>query len=62
MRAYVFRCSPNNGLCQDTSACPFGATPGNRVVINSRQLAGIVFSTIRTQYDAPWPRIESLNL
>ena len=26
------------------------------------QLAGIVFSIIRTQYDAPWPRIASLNL
>src|SRR6267154_2231336 len=25
MRAYVFRCSPNNGHRQDTSACPFRA-------------------------------------
>ncbi len=27
MRANVFRCSPNNGHCQDTSACPFRARP-----------------------------------
>jgi hypothetical protein len=27
-RAYVFRCSSNRGHCQDTSACPFGATTG----------------------------------
>src|SRR5258708_31214553 len=26
MRAYDFRCSPNNGHRQDTSACPFLAT------------------------------------
>src|SRR5258707_15274333 len=25
MRAHVFRCSPNNGHRQDTSACPFRA-------------------------------------
>jgi hypothetical protein len=25
MRANVFRCSPNNGHRQDTSACPFRA-------------------------------------
>src|SRR6476660_6218092 len=24
-RAHVFRCSPNNGHCQDTSVCPFRA-------------------------------------
>jgi hypothetical protein len=23
LRAIVFRCSPNNGHCQDTSVCPF---------------------------------------
>ena len=27
-----------------------------------RQPAGIDFSTSRTQYDAPWPRILSLNV
>src|SRR5258707_11223796 len=25
MRAHVFRCSPNNGHCQDTSVCPLRA-------------------------------------
>jgi hypothetical protein len=29
MRAYVFRCSPNNGHRQDTSACPFRAISGH---------------------------------
>src|SRR5258707_10493668 len=28
MRAYVFRCSPNNGHRQDTSVCPFRAMDG----------------------------------
>ena len=28
LRAYVFRCSSNNGLCQDTSAFPLRATSG----------------------------------
>src|SRR5260221_630228 len=30
MRAYVFRCSLNNGHRQDTSACPFRANTGSR--------------------------------
>jgi hypothetical protein len=29
-RANVFRCSPNNGHRQDTSACPFRAKSGSR--------------------------------
>jgi hypothetical protein len=29
MRANVFRCSPNNGRRQDTSACPFRAKTGS---------------------------------
>ena len=32
MRAYDFRCSPNNGHRQDTSACPFRASFGRRTL------------------------------
>src|SRR5258705_5875499 len=31
MRANVFRCSPNNGHRQDTSACPFRANNGSQL-------------------------------
>ena len=35
-RANDFRCSPNNGHHQDTSACPFGANNGSRQVGGGR--------------------------
>ncbi len=34
MRAYVFRCSPNNGHRQDTSAGPFRASSDRRIAAN----------------------------
>jgi hypothetical protein len=41
MRAYVFRCSPNNGHRQDTSAGPFRANKRHRSRM-AAQSAGIV--------------------
>src|SRR5207237_6037806 len=32
-RAHVFRCSPNNGHRQDTSACPVRAKTGSRLTL-----------------------------
>jgi hypothetical protein len=39
MRANVFRCSPNNGHCQDTSVCPLRARTGPSVPAFSRSQA-----------------------
>ena len=36
MRANDFRCSPNNGHRQDTSACPFRANKGHAFMDDDR--------------------------
>ena len=67
MRAYVFRCSPNNGHRQDTSACPFRATTG--LMHRSKLDAGQPVKSVRRitlarprQYDLELSKKSGLRL
>src|SRR5260370_36174303 len=47
MRAYVFRCSPNNGHRQDTSACPFRANNARRLETSGSRCPHSITSSAR---------------
>ena len=52
MRAYVVRCSPNNGHRQDTSACPFRAI---RDILHGR-IQHVIQLCGRRWHRGPYPR------